>query len=77
MAGHRKRAGRPTRAAARIIMMQRRLDEAATVDEQLNAAFDWYRSAVKHAPDSELLMRRMTHELANSAYELDRRPKAS
>ena len=67
------RAGQePTQAAARIVRMQGRLDHAATVQEQLAAAFDWFRTAAKHAEGSEQVVRTLATTIASAAYQLDR-----
>lgn len=54
MAGHRIRAGKPTRAAARTERSTARLDSrlaiAATPEQRASAAFDALRSAASRSP---------------------------
>lgn len=51
------------------------LAEASTVEQQLSVAFDWFRTAARHVPEREQLMRDMASLLANDAHALDRRPR--
>ena len=60
--------------ARRAARMRRRVAAAATADEQVAAAFDWFRSAARHAPadvDRGALMREMATALTRGAQAIE------
>jgi hypothetical protein len=72
MAGHRKTSGRAVKAKARISRFQRQLANASTVEDQLAAAYDWFRIASRgRAQDRHAA----ATWLANEALRLDRSPR--
>lgn len=66
--------GFPTRRDERQHRMRRRLEQSATAEEQLAAAFDWFRSAARHADVSVRggLMREMASTLTGGAQAIER-----
>ena len=52
MAGHRKQQGRPRRSQPGR-RARERLSSAVTAEDQLAAAYDLFRSAVRYAPAPE------------------------
>jgi hypothetical protein len=70
MAGHRK--GRTLRGQARQQRMRRRLSSATTAEEQLAAAYDWFRSAARRSDAARRarVMREASEFLARLAGQL-------
>ncbi len=71
MAGHHR--GRPRRTQARQERWLARLGAAATGDEQLDIAFDWFRASARRSPDRAALMREVAQYLAGKATAIDGR----
>ena len=75
MTGRRRGTGKQLRRHRRAERFQGLLIEAGTVEQQLNVSFDWFRTAARHVPDREAVMRDMASQLANAAFGLERRPR--
>jgi hypothetical protein len=74
MAGHRKQHGRPPRHQVRSERMQLRLASAATAEEQLAAAYDWFRVSARHIKDAGERghrLRTVTQVLVREAQAID------
>lgn len=74
MAGHRKQNGRPRRDQVRQQRMRERLSAATTAEDQLAAAFDWFRMSARHVADAGERGRRMravAQVLTREAAEID------
>lgn len=74
MAGHR--SGQPRRDQSRRERMRRRVGSATTGEEQLSAAFDRFRMAVRHdasPADRAALMRRAAEFLNGEATAIEGR----
>lgn len=71
MAGHRD--GRARRSNARQQRMRGRLSAATTAEDQLAAAYDWFRMSARRAASTERprLLRRASEFLAGLAAEID------
>ena len=67
------RRGFATKGEERAARMRRRVGSAQTAEEQVAAAFDWFRSAARHAPAGErgALMREMATALARGAQAIE------
>jgi hypothetical protein len=71
MAGHRRGTGRPTRDASRVQAHRERLAGATCAEDQLGAAYDWFRSAVRrHGGAGEIA--EAARYLATEADKLER-----
>ena len=60
--------------ARRAARMRRRVAAAATADEQVAAAFDWFRSAARHAGDAgerSRVLREMATALTRGAQAIE------
>jgi hypothetical protein len=78
MAGRRQGKGhdggpKPTRKQVRSTFFRKRLEAAKTANQQLAAAFDYYRSVASHCPDQAVLMNQMASVLATEAQHLEAR----
>lgn len=75
MAGHRQQSGRPTRTQSRQDRNRNRLASATTAEEQLAAAYDWFRMSARRVKDVGARGARIRHVaefLASTAIEIDR-----
>ena len=81
MAGHRRQHGKPTRRDARNARYFDQLMAAATTDEQLAIAFNWWRVTVRHLTGEDPyrpasserkaeLMRELTRQLVDEVHKL-------
>jgi hypothetical protein len=66
--------GFPTRTAERRHRMRRRLQTAASAEEQLSAAFDWFRYSAQHMEPAGARageMRAMAEAMATAAARIE------
>lgn len=71
MAGHRQERERVMRKQARQQRMRSRLAAATTAEEQLAAAYDWFRMSARRSADRTRLMREASEFLARLAAQVD------